>query len=69
MKFDFKINYISLTAAHYSSFTLSDQSRSILHKNLQDQADRAQKVRSEIGRSAWDKALVQMKGSKVNTVG
>lgn len=69
MKFDFKIDYISQTAAHYTSFTLSEQSSRIVQRNLQDQADRAHKVESELGRRAWDKALLQMKGSKVNTFG
>jgi hypothetical protein len=69
MKIDFKIDYISRTAAHYTSFTLSAQSSSIRQKNLRDQVDRAQQVQSEIGRRAWDKALQQMKGSRVNTFG
>ncbi|MBU4260329.1 MAG: hypothetical protein KKC76_00420 [Proteobacteria bacterium] len=69
MKIDFKIDYISQTAAHYTTFTLSEQSSRIRQKNLQDQVDRAQQVQSEIGLRAWDKALLQMKGSKVNTFG
>ncbi len=69
MKFDFKIDYISQTAAHYTSFTLSEQSSRIVQRNMQDQADRAQKVESGIGRRAWDKALLQMKGSRVDAFG
>ena len=69
MKFDFKIDYISQTAAHYTSFTLTEQSSRLLQKNLQDQADRAHKVESGIGRRAWDKALLQMKGSRVDAFG
>ncbi|MCK9296480.1 MAG: hypothetical protein M0P70_15525 [Desulfobulbaceae bacterium] len=69
MKFDFKIDYISQTAAHYTSFTLTEQSRRVLQKNLQDQADRVHRVEAGIGRRAWDKALLQMKGSKVDAFG
>lgn len=69
MKFDFKIDYISQTAAHYTTFPLSEQSRRILLVNQQDQADRARQVQTEIGRRALDKALTQMKGNSVNTYG
>jgi len=69
MKFDFKIDYISQTAAHFTSFSLTEQSRRIVQENMNDQADRAREVQAEIGRRARDKALAQMKGSKVNTYG
>ncbi|MEW6289368.1 MAG: hypothetical protein AB1545_05880 [Thermodesulfobacteriota bacterium] len=69
MKVNFKIDYISQTAAHFTSFPLPEQSRQILQENMHDQADRARNVQSEIGRRARDKALAQMKGSKVNAYG
>jgi hypothetical protein len=69
MKINFKNDYISQTAAHYTTFTLTGQSRQILQENLHDLSDRARDVQSEIGRRASDKALAQMKGGKVDTYG
>lgn len=69
MKFDFKIDYISQTAAHFTSFSLTEQSRRIVQENMHDQTDRAREVQSGIGSRARDKALAQMKGGKVDTYG
>ncbi|RJX31191.1 MAG: hypothetical protein C4531_08340 [Desulfurivibrio sp.] len=69
MKFDFKIDYISQTAAHFTTFSLTEQSRRILEANLHDLADRARQTQADIGGRAWDKAVARMKGGKVNTVG
>lgn len=69
MKVNFKIDYISQTAAHFTSFSLTPQSRQIVQENMQDQVDRARDVQSEIGRRARDKAVAQMKGSNVNAYG
>ncbi|MBI5559105.1 MAG: hypothetical protein HY885_15875 [Deltaproteobacteria bacterium] len=69
MKENFKIDYISLTAAHFTTFPQPEQSRKIARNNLHDLADRAQNVRQDIGNRAKARALEQLKGGKVNVYG
>ena len=69
MKFDFKIDFISRTAAHFTTFAQPAQSQAIIDRNLHDLDDRARQVKSEIGLRARDKALGQMKGGNVDAFG
>lgn len=60
MKTDYRIDYISLTAAHFTTFPQTPQSEKILQANYSDQADRAQSVKSAIGNRSREKAVAQV---------
>lgn len=62
MKTDFRIDYISLTAAHFMTFPQPPQSEKILQQNYNDQSDRAQAVKSAIGNEAREKAMSRVTG-------
>ncbi len=67
MKTDFRIDYISQTAAHYTTFPQTPQSAKVIAANVSDLSDRARSVREEIGNRALEKALAgMMKGAGIS---
>ena len=66
MKQNFKIDYIGLTAAHFTTFPQTAQSAQIIRQNNFDLVDRASFVADTISSKATEKALESMKGGKVN---
>ena len=69
MKQNFRIDYISLTAAHFTTFPQTAQSAQIISRNNFDLVDRAKYVADTISSRATEKALEVMKGGNVNVYG
>lgn len=66
MKINFKIDYITLTAAHFTNFPQTEQSAKILQENSFDLVDRARFVQSTIGNRAKARVMDQIKGGNIN---
>ncbi len=69
MKQNFRIDYVSLTAAHFTTFPQPDQSARILQENHFDLVDRAQHVADTISSKATEKSLSRLKGGVINVYG
>ena len=66
---NYKIDYISLTAAHFTTFSQTAQSEKIIQKNNFDLVDRAQHIADTISSKATEKSLSQLKGGNINVYG
>lgn len=69
MKQDFRIDYRSLTAAHFTTFPQTAQSAKIIRQNHFDLVDRAKAIADTISSRAIEKSLSQMKGANINIYG
>ncbi|MCB2182874.1 MAG: hypothetical protein KQH63_12645 [Desulfobulbaceae bacterium] len=72
MKTDFrtnyKIDYRSMTNAHFTTFSQTEQSSKIISRNMNDLADRARYVQNKIANRAIEKMRNQLKGGNVNAI-
>jgi hypothetical protein len=66
---NFKIDYISQTASHFTTFPQTAQSARIVQANNRDLVDRARHIASTISSRATEEVRSQLKGGSLNVYG
>jgi predicted transcriptional regulator len=68
MKQNFKIDYRSQTAAYYTSFSWTEQSRNIVARNRELLRSIADQAAATISNQARQKRANALRGANVNTI-
>ncbi len=66
MKINFKINYQSLTASHYTTFPQTEQSANLLSRKQTKLDDIANETRASISKKATDKLRNSLLGVNID---